>query len=84
MTKTYLITGESCSNCDMLKKMLNIMKLSVDGEINAHSKQGSEYISTVRARSIPVLVKVDDSGKVVGSVIGIHHTDHQFREVCSV
>lgn len=82
MTKTYLITGKNCSNCGMLKKMLNLMKLSVDGEIDAYSEEGSSYIGQVGARSIPVLVKVDDNGNVLDSLVGISHGDIRFKEVC--
>jgi len=84
MHKTYLITGRNCSNCEMLKKMLKLMRLTVDSEIDANSDVGSNYTRQAKAQSIPVLVKVNGDGEVVDSLIGINHTDHQFREVCSV
>lgn len=83
MHKTYLITGKSCSNCDMLKKMLKLMRLTVDEEIDANSTTGSNYTRQAKARSIPVLVKVNGNGEVVDSLIGINHTDKRFREVCN-
>jgi hypothetical protein len=67
----------------MLKKMLKLMKLSVDEEIDAYGDQGGEYVAAVRARSIPVLVKVDSKGAIIDSLIGINHTDRQFAEVCN-
>lgn len=83
MTKVYLITGKSCSNCEMLKKMLKLMRLTVDEEIDAASEAGSNYVRQAKARSIPVIVKVNGDGQVLDSVIGVHHSDERFAEVCN-
>lgn len=83
MNKTYLITGRNCSNCDMLKKMLKLMKLEVDGELDARESPGADYITQVGARSIPVLVKVNGNGEITDHLVGIAHGDNQFRRLCN-
>lgn len=83
MNKVYLITGKNCPNCNMLKKMLKLMKLEYDAEVDAYGETGGNYIAQVRARSIPVLVRVDGNGEVTDHVIGIAHGDIRFKEVCN-
>ena len=83
MTQVVLVGGRSCSNCVMLKKMLKLMRLEYDYEVDAECEMGMNIIEFSKARSIPVLARVSNSGKVQDFVIGLNHTDKRFKEICN-
>ena len=82
MSEVVLVTGRNCSNCEMLKKMLKLMRLEYDVTVDANSEQGLQIVNFTKARSIPVLARVSNSGKVKDFVIGLNHTDKRFKEIC--
>lgn len=82
MSEVVLVTGRNCSNCLMLKKMLKLMRLEYDYEVDADCEMGANIIEFTKARSIPVLARVSNSGKVQDYVIGLNHTDKRFKEIC--
>ena len=83
MSEVVLVTGRNCSNCEMLKKMLKLMRLDYDRAVDSSEDEAVKIIEFTKARSIPVLARVSNSGKVKDYVIGLNHTDKRFREICN-
>ena len=82
MSEVVLVTGKSCTNCDMLKKMLKLMRLDYDRAVDSSEDEAAKIIEFTKARSIPVLARVSNTGKVQDYVIGLNHTDKRFKEIC--
>lgn len=83
MSEVVLVTGRNCSNCEMLKKMLKLMRLDYDRTVDSSEDEAAKIIEFTKARSIPVLARVSNTGKVKDFVIGLNHTDKRFSEVCN-
>jgi glutaredoxin len=83
MSEVVLVTGRNCSNCLMLKKMLKLMRLEYDRTVDSSEDEAAKIIEFTKARSIPVLARVSNTGKVKDFVIGLNHTDKRFSEVCN-
>ena len=82
MSEVVLVTGRNCSNCEMLKKMLKLMRLDYDRAVDSSEDEAAKIIEFTKARSIPVLARVSNTGKVQDYVIGLNHTDKRFKEIC--
>lgn len=75
MTNVTMLTGKSCSNCEMLKKVLKHLKIDDKVEyVDVEGEKGSILLSELGLRSIPVLVRLDD-GKPVGTLVGLNFND---------
>lgn len=79
MREVVIVTGPSCPNCQMLKMMLNHMKLEAPREVTTDSTEGTSILAQTKARAIPVLAKVDMDGFVLDHIVGSHKPDSTYK-----
>lgn len=80
-----MVTGKACPNCDMLKMIINHMKLPEPEIVDAESAIGREIIKETAARGIPVLARIQPEGEhdklVVEDYMIGSHNDNKVKEI---
>ena len=76
-----MLTGSSCSACNMLKKRLDAENLEYE-VLSIEEDEGMSLAKSLGVRHIPVLVKlVEDS--VVGTLTGASYPTIKYKEFFS-
>lgn len=70
-SKVLLFTSPTCNPCKALKAYLATNSHDAD-EINIESPAGHQQSRMYRVRSLPTLVRVDDQGGLIESVVGFN------------
>lgn len=85
MSNVYMVTGKNCPNCDMLKMILNHMKLPKPEIVDVETPVGREIIKQTGARAIPVLANVGanaDGETIVNRyIVGSHNSDEKVKAI---
>jgi len=76
-----MLTGSSCPACTMLKKRLDAEGLEYE-PLDIEEPEGANLARSLGVRSIPVLVKMSDSGsiKVTETITGSSHPMEKYKE----
>ena len=80
MSEVVIVTGPSCPNCTMLKKIIEHLKLPAPREVEAIQPEGIKILAQTGVRSIPVLARMDGED-VAEWLVGSHNPDAKVKSI---
>jgi len=79
--KIKLYTSSNCPACVTLKGRLEGLELTGYEEANVNVAANREDVVKLGFRGVPVLVRYDSDGAVVGSIIGSLGADSAYKDL---